>query len=193
MPGAREREVLLFEDLVARHVDLVYHVALAWSGDPGEAEDLVQEAFLKAWRSFGRFKAGTNFKAWVLKILRNAFLDRRRSRASHPHSVPLDGVSPEIEPEVPVPPPRAIDLESREIFYDVFGDQVAKLLRRMPADFQVAVLLCDVEGLTYPEIADVLGLPLGTVRSRIHRGRALLSEHLREYARQVGYLRERKP
>jgi RNA polymerase sigma-70 factor (ECF subfamily) len=193
LPGAREREVLLFEDLVARHVDLAHHVALAWTRDAAAADDLTQEAFMKAWRAFGSFRAGTNFKAWILAILRNAFLDRQRALAARPDRVPMGAITTAEEPEAPIPAPRAIDIENREIFYDVFGDQVARLLHRMPSEYQVAVLLCDVEGMTYPEIAGALGVPVGTVRSRIHRGRALLSEHLRDYARQVGYLKERSP
>lgn len=190
MQGFRSREALLFEELVVRHLDLVHHVARAWTSSSNEAEDLVQEAVLKAWTAFGRFRAGTNFKAWLIKVMRNSLLDRHRGRGQRSGQVDLTELGPEGEPTEPVPPPRAIDLENREVFYDVFGDQVAELLRRMRPEYQVAVLLCDVEGLSYAEIADVLGLQPGTVRSRIHRGRAMLAEHLREYARSLGYLKE---
>jgi RNA polymerase sigma-70 factor (ECF subfamily) len=188
MPGSRRREALLFEELVARHLDLAYHVACTWTTSLTEAEDLVQDAVLKAWRAFARFRAGTNFKAWLLSIMRNAFLDRCRE-AARPAPASLAEISSGAEPSDPVPSPRAVDLENREVFYDVFGDQVADLLRRMPSEYQVPVLLCDVEGLSYAEIAAALGLRPGTVRSRIHRGRALLAERLRDYARSLGYLK----
>ncbi len=192
MLGDRERDLLLFEEMVDRHVDVVFHVARAWSGNAQEAEDLTQTAFVKAWLAFGRFEAGTNFKAWILTILRNAYLDLKRSQASRPVTLPLDQLLPEQEPEEPAPPPRAIDIENKEVFYDVFGDEIAKLLRQMPAEFQLPVLLCDVEGLSYREVAEVLDLPIGTVQSRIHRGRARLADSLRSYAGKVGFSRERK-
>lgn len=191
MPGDRGRDLLLFEDLVGRHVDLVYHVALSWTGDPGEAEDVTQVACIKAWRAFDRFEAGTNFKAWILKILRNAFIDARRAAGRRPESCSLDDLAGE-EPAAAAPPPRVIDIDTKEVFYDLFGDEIARLLRRLPPEFEVAVLLCDVEDLSYAEIAEVLEVPIGTVRSRIHRGRAMLSDLLRDYARGLGYLQERQ-
>lgn len=192
MPGEPERDLVGFEELVHRHVDMVFHVACTWANNPEEAEELTQIAFIKAWRAFDRFRVGTNFKAWILKILRNVFLDRKRAARTAARTVSLDQLSPGTEPEEPVREPQAIDLESKEIFYDVFGDEIAGFVRGIPAEFQLAVLLCDVEGLNYREIAEVLDFPIGTVRSRIHRGRALLADQVREYAKQVGYLRERK-
>ena len=192
MPGQRERDLLLFEDLMTRHVDIVFHVAHGWTGDSGEAEDLVQVAFIKSWRAFGRFEAGTNFKAWILKILRNSFVDSRRGPRARRETVSLDRLSSRLEPSEPVPPPQAIDLETKEIFYDVFSHDIARLLRQVPRELQLPVLLFEVEGLRYREVADVLDLPLGTVRSRIHRGRSLFAELLKDYARDVGYLREQK-
>jgi len=190
MSNQIERE-LLFGELMARHVDLVFHVARSLCrGDAAAAEELTQLTFVKAYRAFGRFEPGTSFKAWVLTILRRAHVDAARASARAP--TPLGpGEEPTLEADACAPPPRAVDLESREVFYDLFGDEVARLLRRLPEDHQVAVLLADVEGLTYREVADVLGCPVGTVRSRIHRGRALLQELLVDYARRLGYARER--
>lgn len=190
MQNERERTLLLFEDLVARHTDLVFHVACSWAGDAGQAEELTQTGFIKAWNAFDQFKPGTNFKAWILKILRNAFIDHQRSLARRPSPLSIGDIPPDWEPVVKPPPPETIDFENREIFYDLFGDEIARLLRKLPQEFQLAVLLCDVEGLAYQEIADVLVLPMGTVRSRIHRGRALLSELLQDYAKKLGYIRE---
>lgn len=192
MPDYRDRD-LLFEDLVVRHVDMVFRVATAWCKDPEEARELTQVAFIKAYRAFGRFEPETNFKAWILKILRNAFLDSIRSKASGPEIVSLDRLRPDEEPEQPVPPPTAVNLDSKEVFYDLFGDEIARLMQKLPKEFQLAVLFHDVEGLTYQEIAEVLDCPVGTIRSRIHRGRAMLQDLLRNYAREIGYLRVTKP
>lgn len=192
MRGCRERD-LFFEDLVGRHVDMVFGVAIGWCKDREEAEDLTQVAFIKAYHAFDRFEAGTNFKAWILKILRNAFLDSIRSNASGPEIVALHRLRPDEEPEEPAAPPRAVDLENKEVFYDLFGDEISRLMHKLPREFQLAVVLCDVEGLTYQEIAEVLDCPAGTVRSRIHRGRAMLQDLLRDYAKKIGYLREVKP
>lgn len=182
---------LLFEGLVERHIDLVFRVAMAWCRSAAEAEDLTQTAFLKAYRAFDRFAPGTNFKAWVLRILRNAYVDTLRVSSAAPVTHSLQRAEAAEHLEAPVPAPVAIDFENKEIFYEVFGDEIARLLRELPSDHQLAVLLFDVEGLSYAEIADVLGCPVGTVRSRIHRGRARLGVLLRSYAAQVGYLRER--
>lgn len=189
----KARDSLIFEELVARHTDLVFHVALSWCGDAQEAEDLTQTAFLKAFRAFHRFQVGTNFKAWILGILRNAFIDSRRSSKRKPATVSYQALTASQEPEAAEPSVETVDLENKEIFYDLFGDEVARLLRRLPTEFRLAVLLSDVEGLSYQEIAEVLDCPVGTVRSRIHRGRVLLQESLREYARGVGYLKEPTP
>jgi len=186
VPGDLERDVLLFEELVDRHVDLVYHMARAWSGNAADADELTQTAFIKAWRAFDRFKAGTNFKAWVLKILRNAFIDHRRAQSSGVSTSSLDQIAPDDEPQQQPPPPRVIDLESKEVFYDVFADEIARLLRQMPVTFQLPVLLCDVEGLSYREVAEVLGVALGTVMSRLYRARSLLSKELGELAAEHG-------
>lgn len=192
MSDHRERE-LFFEDLVVRHVDMVFNVASAWCRDSEEAKDLTQVAFIKAYRAFDRFETGTNFKAWILKILRNTFLDSLRSNASGPEVISLHLLHSDVEPQQPAPPPTAVDLENKEVFYDLFGDEIARLMRKLPREFQLAVLLCDVEGLTYQEIAEALDWPVGTVRSRIHRGRASLQDLLRNYAQKIGYLREGKP
>lgn len=191
-PDWRERD-LFFEDLVVRHVDVVFQVAVAWCKNREEAEDLTQVAFIKAFRAFDRFEAGTNFKAWILKILRNAFLDSIRSNASGPEIVALHRLRPDEEPAEPVPAPRTVDLDNKEVFYDLFGDEITRLMHQLPKEFQLAVVLCDVEGLSYQEIAEVLECPVGTVRSRIHRGRAMLQDLLRNYAQKIGYLREAKP
>jgi RNA polymerase sigma-70 factor (ECF subfamily) len=181
---------LLFEELVQRHVDLVYQMARTWTGDAIEAEDLTQEAFLRAHNAFERFEAGTNFKAWVLTILKNLIRDRHRASGRRPDEVSWDVVPAVAEPEIRESAPRALDLESKEVFFDLFDDEVTRVLRALPDGIRLALLLGDVEGLSYSEIAEVLDVPVGTVRSRIHRGRAALADRLHDFARSAGYLRE---
>lgn len=189
MSKACERD-LLYEDLVRRHIDMAFHVARSWCGEDSVAEDLCQIAFIKAYKAFDRFKPGTNFKAWLLKILRNCFIDWTRKQKRQLASVSLDQIQAGQEPEHSTAAPQAIDLDSKEVFYDLFGDEMARMLKDLPQDYQIAVLLCDVEGLSYKEIAEVLDCPVGTVRSRIHRGRHMLQEKLRSYAEKIGYLRK---
>lgn len=184
-PHIRERE-LLFEELVRQHSNLVYYVAQNWCGDVQEAEELVQETFLRAYLKFDSFTVGTNFKAWVLKILRNLFVDTRRKKKLM--QVPLDSIVDPVSKE-PVEW-EVIDLENQEIFYDLFSDEIVQILQKLSKEYQVCLLLCDVEGLNYQEIADILDCPIGTVRSRIHRARIEFQTHLKNYARQIGYLKE---
>lgn len=185
---SRDRD-LLFEDLVHRHTDIAFHVARSWSGNEADAEELCQIAFVKAYRAFDRFQPGTNFKAWLLKILRNSFIDWTRKQGRRKDIVSLDKVSGGLEATQDVTPPQAVNMENREVFYELFGSEVARLLREVPEHYQLPVLLCDVEGLSYLEIAAALEIPLGTVRSRVHRGRAMLQRLLRNYAEKVGYLK----
>lgn len=189
MSTERDRE-LLFEELMSRHIDVAFHLARIWCGDPDEAEDLTQIAFIKAFRAFDRFTPGTNFKAWLLRILRNAFLDRQRAKKRRPDSYPLHLVPRDHEPQSTTPDPVAVDLENKEVFYDQFGDELARVLRQLREEHQIALLLFDVEGLSYRDIAEVLGCPLGTVRTWIHRGRVQLQKLMADHARELGYLRE---
>ena len=176
-----------------RHLGIVHHVARAWVADPCLAEDLVQGAFLRAHRIFDRFELGTNFKGWILKILRYEYLDRARKAGRQPAVAFLDDLpeSAAVAPDDPAP--RSLDLDSREVFYDLFGDEIAGLLRRLPERARLVVLLSDVEGLSYREIAEAVGCPVGTVRSTLHRTRLLLQELLSDYARQTGFLRGNAP
>lgn len=186
--NARERG--LFEEITLPLVDDVYRFALGLTRNRAQAEDLVQDTYLKAFKAFDRFRAGSNAKSWLFRICKNHFIDRYREKARRPHH---GGAVEELAVDSPR---RSIEvferegIENEEIFLDLFGDEVNRYLRELPEPFRKAMLLCDLEGLSYEEIAEVLDVPIGTVRSRISRGRAFLKERLVTYAQEMGYGRE---
>ncbi|MAW78148.1 MAG: sigma-70 family RNA polymerase sigma factor [Planctomycetota bacterium] len=181
----RERD--LFEEITLPLVDDVFRFALGLTRNRARAEDLVQDTYLKAFKAFDRFRAGSNAKSWLFRICKNHFIDRYREKARRPHH---GGAVEELAVDSPR---RSIEvferegIENEEIFLDLFGDEVNRYLRELPEPFRKALLLCDLEGLSYDEIAEVLEVPIGTVRSRISRGRAFLKERLVTYAQELGY------
>jgi len=174
-------EARLFETLLQRHQDQIYRVAYRMAGNHDDAEDLVQEALMEAFQSFRRFKPGTHFDRWVYRIMSHTYIDRlrRKSRARvESLDQPLgegdnDGYLREVRDTGPTPEDRALSSE--------VDRRVQAALKDLPEDFRLAVVLCDLEGLSYEEIAQIARCPVGTVRSRIHRGRALLAQKLRPY------------
>jgi RNA polymerase sigma-70 factor (ECF subfamily) len=163
-----------FEAEVLPHVNGLFRLAMWFERDRAEAEDLVQETMIRALESFHRFESGTNCRAWLATILRNVRSNRRRSRSRSPL---VDDPDDRIAQTIPFVPPVPQQLTDEEIL---------GALARIPASFQEVILLCDVEELSYKEIAAVLGIPLGTVMSRLHRGRALLRAELAAPARGPG-------
>lgn len=162
-----------FEAQALGYADQLYRVALRLCRDQTKAEDLVQETFLQAWRSFHRFEPGTNLRAWLYKIMFNVhYSNQRRDRL---HMVPTEET---IAETVAYDPPTPQHLTEEEVL---------AALERLPRDFQIPILLADVEGFSYREIADVLEIPIGTVMSRLHRGRKILRTELVNYAREAGY------
>ena len=166
-----------FEREALPHLDAVYRFAMALTRDPAEADDLVQETYLKALRAFDTFREGTNCKAWLFKILRNTLINRLRSDS---RSVGLEAASNESyaasllgwsERAYHARPDDAAILSATR-------DQLRAALDSLPEDFRTAVVLADVEGLSYKEIAEVMGTPIGTVMSRLFRARRLMRERL---------------
>jgi RNA polymerase sigma-70 factor (ECF subfamily) len=172
-----EREALV-------HLDSLYRLALRLSGNEADAEDLVQEAMLRAYRSWERYTPGTNAKGWLLTILRHLFINEYRRKRRHPESVDLDTIEPfalldEKQEEDP-----------QTAFFDrIVDEEVLRAVDQLPEAFREAVMLSDVEGLSYEEIAKVLEVPVGTVKSRLYRGRRLLQGKLHEYAVSMGYIK----
>ena len=171
-----------FEEIALAHMDSIYKFALRMSRNESDAEDLVQETYLKAYRFFDKFEAGTNCKAWLLTILRNTFINGIRYNRRHRQMINLS----EIE-ERGIEPMADADPED-EIFGNLLDDDVSAAMNTLPDGYRTAVLLADMKGMSYQEVADKMDCPLGTVMSRLHRGRRLLREKLRDYVTQHGYI-----
>jgi RNA polymerase sigma-70 factor, ECF subfamily len=175
-----------FEREVLPYLDRIYPAALRMTRNPADAEDLVQETFTKAYASFHRFEPGTNVKAWLYRILTNTFITTYRKRQREPRST--------FTGDLVERPPAAADLPSHSGLTSAESVALQRLpdpdiqhaLHRLPEDFRIAVYLADVEGYAYKEIADITGAPVGTVTSRLHRGRRLLRELLQDYAAALG-------
>ena len=155
-----------FERLVLPLQDSLFHAALAMTRREADALDLVQDALLKAWRSAGSFNRGDNLKAWLFTILRNAYLDRCRTRRAEP--APLEDTAGPLDTDAA---PAALE--------EILPDELLRALRGLTPAHQLLLQLCDLEGLSYREIADVLGCPLGSVMSGLHNARTRLREKLR--------------
>lgn len=174
-----------FDDEIIPHMDALYNFALRLTTDPNDAEDLVQDTIVKAYRFFSSYEKGTNAKAWMFRILKNSFINNYRKTSKKPSQVDYDEVSSYYE-SIRAERTETSDLESL-MFREMMDDDLSNALTRLPEDFRTVVLLCDVEGYTYEEIANMLDVPIGTIRSRLHRGRNLLKTELLEYAKKRGY------
>jgi RNA polymerase sigma-70 factor (ECF subfamily) len=185
------------EECVA-HLDSLFGAALRMTGDRQDAEDLVQDTFVKAIRNLHRYREGGSCKAWLFKILTNAYIDRYRKARRSPVPVELEeegrtGLYDRIlEPPGEEAAP-AFDLSDLEEYLGRFvADEVKRAVDGLPEIFRTAIALRDMQGFSYQEIAEMLEIPIGTVMSRLFRGRQLLQESLREYAVRQGYVRARE-
>ncbi len=174
-----------FKNEAMIHIDALYNYALRMTGDPEDANDLVQETYLKAYRFFDSFQKGTNCKAWLFRILKNSYINRYRKESKEPDKVDYDEIK-EFYHTVKHSSLDSNDLQEKW-FGELLDDEVSRALDSLPEDFREVVQLCDIEGFTYEEIANMVDCPIGTVRSRLHRGRKILREKLLEYARCHGY------
>ena len=183
-PPSPEERRAGFEREALVHLDSLYRLALRLSGNEADAEDLVQEAMLRAYRSWERYTPGTNAKGWLLTILRHLFINEYRRKRRHPESVDLDT----IEPYALLDEKQEEDPQT-EFFDRIVDEEVLRAVDQLPEAFREAVMLSDVEGLSYEEIAKVLEVPVGTVKSRLYRGRRQLQGKLHEYAVSMGYIK----
>lgn len=175
----------VFGDEAIPHMDSLYNFALRMTGEHEEASDLLQETFLKAYRFFDKFERGTNCKAWLFRIMKNSYINRYRKAKKAPETVEFESIS-DFYHTVRPDGEEGNDLQS-EVFNQLLADEVMTAVEKLPPDFRTVVILCDLEDFTYEEIAEFVDCPVGTVRSRLHRGRRLLREYLADYAREQGY------
>jgi RNA polymerase sigma-70 factor (ECF subfamily) len=173
-----------WEQVVQEHSARVYRLAYRLTGNSHDAEDLTQEVFVRVFRSLSSYTPGT-FEGWLHRITTNLFLDQARRKAK----IRFDALAEDAESRIPS---RAVAPDT-QVLDGLFDDDVEAALSALPPDFRAAVVLCDIEGLSYEEIADVLSLKLGTVRSRIHRGRTMLRKALAHRAPGAGRSRYSGP
>jgi len=177
-----------FEAEALPHLDMLYRFGLHLTGVATQAEDLVQETMLRAWRGWGRFESGTNVRAWLMTILRHLFINQYRKDRRRPAEVDLDDVDPTSVFEAV----GGVDPEGH-FFSQITDERVLRAIEDLPPDYRATLLLSDGEGLSYAEIAQVLEVPIGTVRSRLFRARRRLQTVLHDYAVEAGYLRAASP
>ena len=182
-----------FAEQAMEYMPSLYSAALRMTRNPADAEDLVQETYLKAYRSFAGFEQGTNLKAWLYRILTNTFINAYRAKKRRPEMTDVDDVEDlylyhRLGGLEAAAAGRSAEEEVLERFTD---DEVKAALEALPEQFRMAVLLADVEGFSYKEIAEILDIPIGTVMSRLHRGRRALQKALFEFGMQHGLVGER--
>lgn len=175
----------IFNNEFLPHINSMYNFGFRLTLDRDDAKDLVQDTYLKAYRFVESFQKGTNAKAWLFRILKNSFINDYRKKTKEPSKVDYqevetyynsEDVNRQITPDLRV-----------ESLKDMIGDEISNALNALDVDFRTVIILCDLEGFKYEEMAKILDIPIGTVRSRLHRARNLLKEKLSEYAKSMGY------
>ncbi|MDZ7721591.1 MAG: sigma-70 family RNA polymerase sigma factor [candidate division KSB1 bacterium] len=187
-----QRQKQAFEEIAFEHMDSLYSTALRYTHNTQEAEDLVQDTYLRAYRFFDKFEKGTNFKAWIFKILTNTFINRYRKKVRTPQQVQLEKVEYGLEDKNSDADEDVGEWDDfdKDKYKELFDDEITSALSQLSDDFRMVVLLADVEGFSYKEIAEIIDRPSGTVMSRLFRGRRMLQRILEKYAQREGYVKE---
>lgn len=196
--GTKQDKKKRFEDLFLPFMDDLYNFALRMTRNPNDAEDLVQETYLKAFRFFDHFQEGTNARAWIITILTNTFRTKYRKDQKAPSHIDFEAVENFFlvdELKEHYQPSNKSEARGAEAITELLkayvSDDIIKALDNIPEQFRLAVLLSDVERFNYQEIADIIGTSVGTVKSRIFRGRKLLQKQLYEFAKERGIIKDK--
>ena len=168
------------------HEDALYNYALKISGNSDDAQDLVQETYYKAYRHFDKFQAGTNSKAWMFMILKNSFINDYRKSKREPYKLDYEQIQ-NFYDNVKSDRAQENNLD-KEFYNDLLDDELTAAIDQLPTEMREVFLLCDLDGNSYEETAELVGCPVGTVRSRLHRARHMLQETLMDYAKDKGFL-----
>ena len=184
-----------FAELAMQFMGPLYAAALRMTHNPTEAEDLVQETYLRAYRGYGNFEEGTNLRAWLYRILTNTYINIYRARQRRPQETDLADVEDlYMYRRLPLIETAVASRSAEDQLVDLIADdEVKQALEDLPENFRIPVLLADVEGFSYREIADMLDIPIGTVMSRLHRGRKAMQKALFDYAEARGFTRADQP
>lgn len=176
-----------FERELVPHADALFNFAMHLTNyNEDDSADLVQDAYLKALRFMEKYEAGTNPKAWLFTILKNAFINEYRKKVKLPTKVDYEEIVAYHQEDDDTNFSSYMDLRE-EMFENMMGDEVTKAINELPEEFRTVIILCDLEDFSYEEIAQITEIPLGTVRSRLHRARNLLKEKLKTYALGLGF------
>ncbi len=189
-PGKKGKNTTDFHEEALPHMDAVFRFALRLSGSKDQAEDLVQDTFLRAFRAWDQYTPGTQCKSWLFTICRNVFL-RQKERGQRHDEIVSENVDRSAGPFDVVNPVwvKAVEADPEGDFFEAIVDEeVLRHIQAIPEDYRVAVVLSDLEGLSYQEIAEMTDVPVGTVKSRLFRGRRLLQKELFDYAVSMGYI-----
>ena len=175
-----------------QHAPQLFSTAMRMTRNRSDAEDLVQETFIKAWRSFTTYQQGTNLRAWLFRIMTNTYINKYNAQQRKPTETELDDVEELfLYKRLGSVDQSQLSQSAEDQMLSLFtDDEVKKALEELPDQFRIPVLMSDVEGFSYKEIAEILEIPLGTVMSRLHRGRKAMQKMLYEYAKERGLINE---